>query len=243
MITHASNIICKIYDIKNIAQIAHQNNIKIGVDVTQAAGVVDIDLKDLNVDFLFFTGHKFLLGPVGIGGAYIKNHEDVEAVIVGGGGNNASAIFHPEYIPDKFAPGTQNVIGIVGLAAGIKYLKINRQLSQKMRPLMNILLDSLSQIDEVNLYPLNIENDFLSQKLFSPIISFKINQFTPSEFADLLSRKYNIATRAGLHCASLAHKSLGSYPNGTVRASLGHFNNEEEVKYFLNCLKEIIHNN
>ena len=242
MVTHASNIISKISDIKSITQIAHENHIKIGVDATQSAGVVDINLQDLNVDFLFFTGHKFLLGPVGIGGAYIKNHQDVDAVIVGGGGNHAGAIFQPNYLPDKFEPGTQNAVGIIGLAAGIKYLKAHRPLSQTTSPLMKKLLGNLAQIEEIKLYPTNIENDFVLQENFSSILSFKVSQSTPAAVTHTLSNKFNIATRAGLHCAPLAHKSLGSYPNGTIRISLGYHNNDEEVSYFLNSLKKIILN-
>ena len=206
------------------------------VDVTQTAGLLDIDVEEANIDFLIGTGHKSLLGPPGVGFIYINNADIVDSLYEGGSGDNSASLYHPYEVPDKFEAGTPNLLGIVGLGAGIKYL-LESDSKEKYSDLQNLTSycwKCLSALEEVILYGTS------DTKVKVPIISFNILNCLSAEIAHNLDKKYQIAVRSGLHCSPLIHKSLGTYPKGTVRISFGFGDQKEEVDMFIEALKKVI---
>ena len=236
IVNHVSNVTGIINPIQDIIKIAQQFNVKVAVDASQSAGILPIDVEQMNCDFLFATGHKSLLGPFGIGMAYIRDTKCVDAVITGGTGTNSAPFFHPIVAPEKFEAGTPNYIGIAGLAAGIEYIK--QQKLQTMfahkQALCSKCLSGLKQFDRIKIYG----PEDPDKKI--PLISFSVNNMLPSHIGALLSDNYNIIVRTGLHCAPLIHKALKTFPNGTVRVSLGYSNTSEEIDHFLQAIERII---
>lgn len=235
ILSHASNLIGSIQDIKAIGKLCKDKNIFFIVDSAQTAGVIPIDMKEYNINALTFTGHKSLLGPQGIGGFIIddKINEEMSPVFVGGTGSSSSSLEQPNNLPDKFECGTLNTVGIIGLKAGIEF--INKENILKIREKEEILcqyaLDKLSDIENIIIY------GSMDAKKRTSTILFNIKNIDPSELGFYLDFEKKIMTRTGLHCAPLAHKTIGTYPYGGVRISLGYFNTKEEIDYLIEALK------
>ena len=195
-------------------------------------------MKDFNLSALAFTGHKSLLAPQGIGGFIIdpKLEEISKPVLVGGTGSDSHSVITPNFLPDKFECGTLNLPGISGLLAGINF--INKEgiytIREKEDYLCNYALDTLSEFKDITIYGPK------SSKEKTSTIAFNINGLDASEVGFYLDNEFNITTRTGLHCAPLAHKSIGTFPQGSIRISLGYFNTIDEIKYFKECLFKII---
>lgn len=237
VITHASNVVGSIQPIKQIGDLCKKLGIFFILDSAQSAGVLDINFKDLSLNALAFTGHKSLLGPQGIGGFIIddKLNEICSPLISGGTGSLSHSLIQPEFLPDKFESGTLNIPGIVGLYEAIKFIKS----------------EGLNTIYEHNSYLrsyliagiLNIPNykisGALDRKAATSCVSITHSKLDISELSYILESDFNISNRSGLHCAPLAHKTIGTYPNGTVRLSLGYFNTLEEIKYTIDSLNKI----
>ena len=237
VMTHASNVTGSIQPIKQIGDLCKKHGIFFILDSAQSAGVLDIDFKDLSLNALAFTGHKSLLGPQGIGGFIIddKLNEICEPLVLGGTGSLSHSLTQPDFLPDKFESGTLNIPGIIGLCEGIKFIKS----------------EGLNTIHEHNSYLrsyliagiLNIPNykisGALDRKYGTSCVSITHSKLDISELSYILESDFNISNRSGLHCAPLAHKTIGTYPNGTVRLSLGYFNTLEEIKYTIDALNKI----
>lgn len=237
VMTHASNVVGSIQPIKQIGTLCKKHGIFFILDSAQSAGVLDIDFKDLSLNALAFTGHKSLLGPQGIGGFIIddKLNEICEPLVLGGTGSLSHSLTQPDFLPDKFESGTLNIPGIIGLCEGIKFIKS----------------EGLNTIHEHNSYLrsyliagiLNIPNykisGALDRKYGTSCVSITHSKLDISELSYILESDFNISNRSGLHCAPLAHKTIGTYPNGTVRLSLGYFNTLEEIKYTIDALNKI----
>lgn len=242
VLSHASNVVGTIQPLEQIGALCKQNNLFFIVDTAQSAGSTLVDFKKLNCDALAFTGHKSLLGPQGIGGFLIndKLNEIASVIFSGGSGSMSSSLIHPDYLPDKFEYGTLNLPGIVGLKAGIEF--INKEglssISSKERLLTNKILDIFSDFKEIDV----LGYKSTDQKRTS-VISFNVINRDPSEIAYLLDNQYGVITRTGLHCAPLAHKTIGTYPTGTIRLSPGYFNSLDEVDILFKALKNIIGGN
>ena len=166
----------------------------------------------------------------------MKDPNCVDAVITGGTGSNSASRYQPVFLPDKFEAGTPNFIGIVGLSAGIDYLLetgLENLYAHKME-LFRQCLKQLLTIEEIVIYG--------KQELYNkiPIILFCIKNFLPAQVCGILSEKYNITLRSGLHCAPLIHKAMNTFPNGGIRVSIGHSNTEEDIDYFIFALKSAI---
>jgi cysteine desulfurase family protein len=235
--THGSNVTGDIFPIAEIARIARVHKTPFLVDASQTAGSLPINLSDLGIDMFVFTGHKALFGPQGTGGLYIKEEIELAPLKQGGTGSRSEYEEQPEFLPDKFESGTPNTVGIAGLGAGVRYiLKTGIQkIWDKKKHLRSYISKKLKDIEGINTYG-NRMAEGLS------VISFNISGISPAKMACDLSEKYGIMTRPGLHCSPSAHKTIRTFPEGTLRISLGSFNTEEEIDYFIRCLKKISKN-
>lgn len=233
--THVSNLTGTIMPIEQIGKIAKNNGIIYMVDAAQSAGVYDIDVAKMNIDLLAFPGHKGLLGPQGTGGLYIRDKLELEGLIQGGTGSASHSLDQPSITPDKFESGTPNAPGIIGLGAGIDYI-LNRGISnirEYEEELTMHFIEEASKVDGVKLYgPLNKEEQ-------GGVVALNIKDADSSEVSYILDQEYDIAVRPGLHCAPLAHKTIGTLEQGVVRFSFGIFNRHEEIDYCIKALKEI----
>ena len=236
IVSHASNVIGSIQNIEEIGAICKENNIFFIVDTAQTAGMIKVDMHQCNANAIAFTGHKSLLGPQGIGGFIIDDslNDACTSIFSGGTGSLSHSLTQPNFLPDKFECGTLNSPGIVGLSNSIDF--INKEgletIYSKNFYLRSKLYEGMLNIDGIKLYG---NTDFSK---YTTCISFNYKSFDPAEVSYFLECN-GIKTRSGLHCAPLAHKSIESYPGGTIRFSLGYFNTEEEIDYTLSILNNI----
>lgn len=235
ILSQASNVTGSVQDLKKIGSICSENNIFFIIDTAQSAGTIKVDMKELNASAIAFTGHKSLLGPQGIGGFILTDNlnDNCKHIISGGTGSLSHSLIQPDFLPDKFESGTLNMPGIIGLSNSIDF--INNEglttISEKVRFLRKNLYNGLKNINNINVYG-GDNND-----LTTSCISINYKDVDPSEFSYYLDLN-GIKTRSGLHCASLAHKSINTFPSGTVRLSLSYFNNIDEVNYVLSIINK-----
>lgn len=241
IMTNASNVCGTILNLKEVGSICKKYNLFFIIDSAQTAGFLDLDFEYLNADAIAFTGHKGLLGPQGIGGFIINDKLNtlVKPLIEGGTGSLSEFEKQPNYMPDKFESGTPNIPGIFGLNNSLNY--INKMgiafIREKELFLTKLFLDEIQNLSYTSVIGLKgIENR-------TAVVSLDFQKFDNAEIAFCLDKNYNIMTRCGLHCAPSAHKTLGTFPRGTVRFSFSHFNEESEVKYAIgsinNCIKSL----
>ena len=238
VLSHASNIIGSIQPIETIGKICKDKGIYFIIDTAQTAGVLPLDFYKLNCNALTFTGHKSLLGPQGTGGFLIDDNlnEACTAFIEGGTGSLSSSIVQPDFLPDKFESGTLNAPGIAGLLEGINYINTRGidSILEHEEYLCKNFIDGLLNIASINVYGLT---DSSKRTATISVNSTKIDN---SELGFILDSEYGIATRTGLHCAPLAHETIGSYPSGTLRFGIGPFNDIKDINYTLNAINTII---
>ena len=204
------------------------------VDAAQSAGVYDIDVKKMNIDILAFPGHKSLLGPQGTGGLYINDDLDIESIFQGGTGSDSGSMIQPNVRPDKFESGTINSPGVIGLGAGIRYImdKGIDSIRYHEEELTKYFIRGIEKIEGIKIYgPLTDRQ--------GPDVSLNVKDIDSSEISYILDDEYNIAVRPGLHCAPLAHKTIDTLNQGSVRFSFGIFNTYEEIDYAIKSLKKI----
>ena len=233
---HASNVCGTVMPIYDIAEICRKHNIKLIVDAAQTAGVIDIDANA--IDALAFTGHKGLLGPQGIGGFIIKKQlaDEITSIIVGGTGSFSCGLEPPKVLPDKFESGTMNIPAILGLKKSIEYVnKIGmKQIYDKEMALTSAFISKIEGINGVSIIGKEDTSDRVA------VVSVDFADKDNAAIAAALDEDYGIMTRCGLHCAPIAHKTLNTYPHGTVRFSFGYFNTIDDVEYITQSLKEIL---
>ncbi|MSR91665.1 aminotransferase class V-fold PLP-dependent enzyme [Inconstantimicrobium porci] len=237
ILSQASNVIGNIQPLKEIGELCRKKSIYFIIDTAQSAGGINVDFKELNCNALAFTGHKGLLGPQGIGGFIIDDdlNDIAKPVFVGGTGSMSYSLVQPDFLPDKFESGTLNTPGIAGLYSAINYINketINAIHTKEMY-LSRLLLDDLNNMDYITLYGPNTTINRLST------FSINLNDMNSNEFSYYLDSKYNIITRTGLHCAPLAHKTIGTENMGTVRISIGYFNTVEDIKSLIDAIYHI----
>ncbi len=236
IVTAASNVTGFVEEIGRLSSFAHDNGMLFMVDTAQAAPFIDIDMDGLGIDALFFTGHKGLLGPEGTGGMILsqKVAERTRALIAGGTGSLSDHLEQPDVLPDKFEAGTRNLPGLIGLEASLEVIMTHRQeMAKRYRDNILSLREKLRTIDGLVLYGPE------SNEPCSAVTSIAIKGMDPARVTEALKEKYFIETRVGLHCAPLAHKAMGTYPQGTVRLSPGVFTTAEEIEKTIYALKEI----
>lgn len=236
--THASNVCGTIIDIKAVGEVAKQNNILYLVDASQTAGVYDIDTKEINVDMIAAPGHKCLLGPQGTGILYIREGLELNILKEGGTGSKSEDLFQPNLLPDKYESGTHNTPGIVGLNEGVKFIleKGIDNIRKHEEDLCEYMLNRLEDVPNIVIYGPK------DSKKRAAVISINIGNMDSGEVTFLLDSEYDIATRSGIHCAPLAHKTLGTLEQGAVRFSLGYFNTKNDIDEAIKALKEIANN-
>lgn len=235
--THASNVCGTLLPIKKIGEFCREHDLIFIVDSAQTAGLFPIDMKEMNIDALAFTGHKGLLGPQGIGGFLLQESmiSKVEPLLSGGTGSLSHTEEIPAFMPDRFEPGTLNIPGIYGLCASLSYLEETgiHSILEKELSLTRLFLDGLKDNKKIRLFG---RPDIRDR---APVVSVQIRDMDLSKAAYQLDSVYHIQTRVGLHCAPSAHRTLHTYPTGTIRFSFGHWNTEAEVCSCLNALEEI----
>lgn len=234
-LNHASNVCGTVQPAMEVGQIAREAGLIFFLDAAQSAGYLDIKVDDLKVDLMAFPGHKGLYGPQGTGGLYVGPGVNLRPLRVGGTGSSSEDLEQPPILPDLLESGTPNTPGIAGLGAGIKYLleKGVARLRVQTEKLLDRLLSGLAEIPKVKVIGPARERERV------PVVSFLVEGLDPSEVAFVLDKVYNIAVRPGLHCAPLAHKTLGTFPAGTVRASLSSMNTESDIEALLNAITQI----
>lgn len=234
--THISNLTGTIMPIKEIGKIAKDSGIIYMVDAAQSAGVYPIDVNTMNIDILGFPGHKGLLGPQGTGGLYIREDLNVDEVFQGGTGSISESLEQPSISPDRYESGTPNGPGIIGLGAGIKYIESQgmENIRRHEEKLTQYFIEELKKIKGVKLYgPCDIKQQ-------GPVVSLNIKDYDSSEIAYILDEQYDIMVRPGLHCAPLAHKTIGTFDQGAVRFSFSPFNTLDEIEYGIRSIREIV---
>ncbi len=227
--THASNITGQILPILKIGEICDRYDLIFIDDAAQTAGIIDIDIQKMNIDYLCIAPHKGLYAPLGTG--ILISDGKPEPLIFGGTGSNSISEFQPEFTPDKYESGTLNVPGIAGIGAGIDFIKRNKSAIKREKRLSERMHNELSKIDGVSIYSKADENHV-------PICLFNINGLMSEETAQKLADR-GIAVRAGLHCAPLAHEYIGTKDGGAVRAAFSVFNNESQVDMFVKSVRQI----
>lgn len=234
--THASNVFGIRLPIERIAALCKLNGILFCVDAAQTAGLIPISLKNSDIDYLCTAGHKGLYGPMGTGLLIINSKVIPESLTQGGTGSLSAQENQPDILPDKFESGTHNLIGIAGLNEGIKYVirKTPQGIFDYEIRLAGNLYDGLSKIKDIELYTKKPDKNG-----FVPVISFNLKNIDSEKTAQILNDRFNIAVRAGLHCAPLAHKCFGTLEKGTVRAVISSFTTQNEVNYLVNSISQI----
>jgi cysteine desulfurase family protein len=237
IITHASNVTGTIMPIQEVGYFAGKHDLTFCVDAAQTAGALPIDVSKMNIDLMAFSGHKALFGPQGTGGLYIRKgiEEKINPLIVGGTGSRSEHESQPDFMPDRYESGTLNTLGLAGLGAGVKYILDKGVDNIRIRERMLTLrfLEGLQSIEGLRIYGIGDASRQIS------VVSFNIDGLTPSEVSFTLDEQFGIMSRPGLHCAPSAHRTIGTFPGGTVRFSLGYFNTEEEIDYAIDTVRQL----
>lgn len=233
--TNASNLTGNYIDVKRIGEIAAVKNILFVVDASQTAGVFPIDVQEMKIDVLCFTGHKGLLGPQGTGGMYVRPGVDVQPLKSGGTGVKTFSKVHPREMPTALEAGTLNGHGLAGLNAALDYLErtgINT-VRKKEQELMRRFYEGVTSIDGIKVY-----GDFDTNERCA-IVTLNIGDYDSAEVSDALLMDYDISTRPGGHCAPLMHEALGTVEQGAVRFSFSHYNTEAEIDTAIQAIREL----
>jgi len=236
IVNHASNVIGTIQPVKEIGKLCREKSIPFAVDVSQSAGKIPIDMEELNIDVIAFTGHKSLLGPTGIGGLYVRDGIEIRHTRAGGTGVRSAVKTHLYEYPYRLEYGTANTLGIAGLHAGLKWIEKKglKNIHDYEMKLTTMLRDGLKKIDRVTLYCQDDLTDHIS------ILPCNVDGMEAINTGTLLDVDYNIAIRTGLHCAPLVHEHLGTTEiHGAVRFGIGPFNTEEHIKASITAVEEI----
>jgi len=237
IVNHGSNVLGTVQPVKEIGRICREKNVLFAIDTAQTAGMVPINMKEMNVDVLAFTGHKSLMGATGIGGLCVRNYVDIRHTRAGGTGVRSAFPFHLDEYPFRMEYGTPNVVGIASLWAGQEWIEeqggVEKIHTQEMK-LAQKLLDGFRQIDGVITYCCeNLENHLST-------ITINVDGYEAGDVGIMLDVDFDIATRTGLHCAPLVHKQLDIVKiHGGVRFAIGPFNTEDHIDRAIEAITDI----
>ncbi len=225
ILNHGSNVSGVVQDLAAIGVVCREEGVPLAVDAAQTAGVVPIDMKELNISFLAFTGHKCLFGPPGTGGICVADDAHIEGTIYGGTGVRSAHPYHLEEYPYRLEAGTLNMAGIAGLAAGVNWVKKQGvpEIHGKEMRLLGMLQDGLAQVPGVTVH------GTMSLEHRVPTMSVSLANYDAADVGAFMDVDHDILTRTGLHCAPLIHEHYGTAPRGTVRLSIGPFNTEDQI--------------
>lgn len=238
VLNHGSNVIGSLLPITVVGEMAKRHHILFLVDTAQTAGCYPLDIKKDNIDLLAFTGHKALYGPPGTGGLVIGERVNTKKLIplkVGGTGSHSEFEEQPDFLPDIYESGTPNIVGLNGLKEGVRFVLAEGvdKIHQHEKNLIIRLIEGLKEIPEVTLYG----GDYRKEQV--AVVSFNLKDKWPSEVGMRLDEEYDIMCRVGLHCSPATHKTIGTFPRGTVRFSMSWFNTLEEVDQVIMAIREI----
>jgi len=238
VLNHGSNVIGTLLPIIEVGKITRKHNILFLVDAAQTAGCYPLDIKRDNIDLLAFTGHKALFGPPGTGGLVVGERVDIKKLNPlknGGTGSRSESEEQPDFLPDIYESGTPNTVGLSGLNEGVRFILKEGvdKIRQHELSLSRRLITGLKEIPGVIFYGEEQVEDRVA------VISFNIKDQLPSEVGLRLDEEYDIMCRVGLHCSPAAHKTIGTFPTGTIRFSTSWFNTFEEVGQTIIAVKNI----
>ncbi len=237
IVNHGSNVIGTIQPIEEIGRICHEAGVLFAIDASQTAGVIPINMRQMHIDIVAFTGHKALMATTGIGGLCIREHVELAQTRSGGTGVRSAYPYHLEEYPFRMEYGTPNVVGIAALDAGLGWIKEQGMdnIYQREHKLIEKLVDGFREIDRVEIYCCDSLENHLST------VTINVDGIDAGDVGIMLDVEYNIATRTGLHCAPLVHEQLGLIPrHGGVRFSIGAFNTEAHVDAAIAAMKEVV---
>ena len=237
---HASNVCGTRMPLDALGEICQRHQLYFVVDSAQTAGIVPINMDKMHIDALAFTGHKGLRGPQGTGGFLVSQElaEQMEPLISGGSVSHTEEI--PDFMPDRFESGTPNLPGIYGLHEALLYLKTHslQAINEKELSLTGYFLEQLQALDDTGRHIRIIGKKDLTDR--NAVVSIQTPEIDMSQVAWQLDNEYGVMTRVGLHCAPNAHKTLGTYPAGTIRFSFGPENTKNELDFAIQGLKKIL---
>ena len=235
--THASNICGTVLPIAEIGRVAQHYNIPFLVDAAQTAGCRLIDVEEMNIDMLAFSAHKGLLGPLGVGGLYVREGIELEPLLLGGTGSYSESLTQPRDMPDFLHSGTLNTPAIMALASSIGYIKRNsvEVISAKQTELAYMLIERLMNMKNVTVYGITDRK----QGERNGTVLFNIDGIDSAKVSRILNDEFKIAVRGGWHCAYLAHIALGSEKSGAVRVSFGAFSDVRDMLVLANAIYTI----
>lgn len=239
---HASNVCGTRMPLDALGEICQRHQLYFVVDSAQTAGIVPINMDKMHIDALAFTGHKGLRGPQGTGGFLVSQElaEQMEPLISGGTGSVSHTEEIPDFMPDRFESGTPNLPGIYGLHEALLYLKTHslQVINEKELSLTGYFLEQLQALDDTGRHIRIIGKKDLTDR--NAVVSIQTPKIDMSQVAWQLDNEYGVMTRVGLHCAPNAHKTLGTYPAGTIRFSFGPENTKNELDFAIQGLKKIL---
>ena len=239
---HASNVCGTRMPLDALGEICQRHQLYFVVDSAQTAGIVPINMDKMHIDALAFTGHKGLRGPQGTGGFLVSQElaEQMEPLISGGTGSVSHTEEIPDFMPDRFESGTPNLPGIYGLHEALLYLKTHslQAINEKELSLTGYFLEQLQALDDTGRHIRIIGKKDLTNR--NAVVSIQTPEIDMSQVAWQLDNEYGVMTRVGLHCAPNAHKTLGTYPAGTIRFSFGPENTKNELDFAIQGLKKIL---
>ena len=237
-LVHASNVTGTIQPIAAVGEIAQRKGVPYLVDAAQSAGALPIDVESVKIDLLAFPGHKALLGPLGTGALYVREGLDLETLREGGTGSQSEQEVQPDFLPDKYEPGSHNALGLSGWKGALEFL--TRETVAKVRAheerLVAQFLEGIAKIKELKVYgPQDAANRVA-------VVSLRLGDFAPLELSHRLFARGKLMTRSGLHCAPGAHQAIGTYPLGTTRFSFSYFNTPAQIEKAIAVLADIAKN-
>jgi cysteine desulfurase family protein len=237
-ITHASNVTGTVQPIREIGRIAREAGIAFIVDAAQSAGHLPIDVQSDFIDLLAAPGHKALFGPLGTGFLYVRPGVEkiLQTIREGGTGSVSESDRQPDFMPDKYEPGSHNAIGIIGLSEGVKWI-LDRgieRIQNDDRELSRAFLEGIESIDGLTLYgPRGVEHRV-------GVFSVRVEGYEPQELSAALESSFGILTRSGIHCAPLAHEAIGTASlGGTTRFSFGPFVTSDDISFAVDALSQV----
>ena len=234
VLVHVSNVNGALMPVDEAAEMCARAKVPLFLDAAQSAGLQPVEAEEMGIGMLACSGHKALLGPAGVGILYVRPDLEVLPLMEGGTGTHSEELEQPEFCPDRYESGTPNLPGLAGLSEGISYVLetgMNRIRDHEIG-LAHYLENELSEIPGVRV--------FKPERRGSGTVSFIVEGMNPADTGHILDQAFDIAVRTGLHCAPLAHQTLGTFPEGTVRVSPGFSTTIENAEYFLQGLRWIV---
>jgi selenocysteine lyase/cysteine desulfurase len=238
VMNHGSNVIGTVQDVAAVGKACRERGIHLIVDVSQTAGMVPVKMDELGADVICFTGHKSLMGPMGVGGMYVREGVDIARTRAGGTGVKSAQRMHLDEYPYRMEYGTPNLPGIAGLNAGVKWVEAHGidAIHRHEMALWTRLRDGLKAVEGVTLY---CADDVPGKQRIS-VLSFNVDGLEAMDTGTMLDVDYNIACRTGLHCTPMVHEHLGTDKlHGAVRFGIGAFNTEAHIDAAIHGVAEI----